>query len=79
MWHCPHPAARLLVTAGPQPCSNRSISPGRRAHSSKPAAAACGGRMGQTDGRPTVAQTLLLILRGQLVLYLGFLSRGMYE
>ena len=30
-----------------RPCSSRSISPARRAHSSKPAAAACGGR--QTD------------------------------
>ena len=43
-------AARLLLAAGPFPCSNRSISPGRRAHSSKPAAA-CGGRMGQTDNK----------------------------
>ena len=31
------------------PCSNRSISPTRRAHSSKPAARCCSGRMGQTD------------------------------
>jgi len=30
-------------------CSNRSISPARRAHSSKLVAAACGGRIGQTD------------------------------
>jgi len=29
----------------------RSISPARRAHSNKPAAAACGARMGQIDGR----------------------------
>ena len=40
-------------------CSNRSTSPGCRAHSSKPAAAACCCRMGQTyvrtDGHPTVA------------------------
>ena len=43
-------AARLLLTAGP-PCSNRFISLGRRAHSSKPTAAVRGGRMGQTDGR----------------------------
>ena len=32
----------LAVTAERRPCSNRSISPARRAHSSKPAAAACG-------------------------------------
>jgi len=38
---------RLLLSAG----INRSISPDRRAHSSKIAAAACGGRMGQTDRR----------------------------
>jgi len=52
-------AARLLLTAGPTACRNRSISPGRRALSSKPATAACGGRMGQTDrqtdGHPTDA------------------------
>jgi len=40
----------LAVVAERQPCSNRSLSPGRRAHSSKPAAAACGRRMrGRTD------------------------------
>ena len=39
--------------AGRRSCSNRSISPARRAHSSKPAATACSGdwRMGQTDGQ----------------------------
>jgi len=42
-------AARLLqLTAGRRPCSNGSTSPGRRAHSSKLAAAACGSRMEQT-------------------------------
>jgi len=45
--------------------SSQSISAGRRAHGSKLAAAACGGRMGQTegrtDGRPTDAQTLLRV------------------
>ena len=46
------------------------ISPGRRAHSSKPAAAACGGRLmgrtdGQTDGRSTVSESLRRILWGQ--------------
>jgi len=30
---------------------NRSISPTRRTHSSKPAALCCSGRMGQTDGQ----------------------------
>jgi len=44
LYYVLHAAARLLLTAGP-PCSNRSMSPGRRAHSSKPAAAACGGRI----------------------------------
>ena len=40
------------AAADRRPCSNRSISPARRAHSSKPAAAECGGRiMGQTDRR----------------------------
>jgi len=48
-WHYPHsPAARCYGG----PCSNRSILPDRRAHSSsKPAAAKCGGRMEQTDRR----------------------------
>jgi len=53
VWHYPHTAAaaaQLLLTTGPS--AIHSISPGRRAHSSKPAAAVCGG---QTDGRPTVA------------------------
>jgi len=40
-----------------RPCSNRSISPVRRAHSSKPAATECGERVvgetvGRTDARP---------------------------
>ena len=34
-----------------RPCSNRSISPNRRAHSSKPAARCCSRRIGQTDER----------------------------
>jgi len=47
-WHRSH----LLLSRAHRPCSNRSISPGRRARSSKPAAAACGGRMmGRTDRR----------------------------
>ena len=50
-----------------RPCSNRSISPGRRAHSSKPASAACGGRMmdrtdRQTDTRQFHRPRLLRIL-----------------
>jgi len=49
-------AARLLLSAGQQ---STDISHARRAHSNKPAASACGGRMGQTDeqtdGRPTAA------------------------
>jgi len=50
-WNCPlSPTAR---------CSNRSISRGRRAHSSKPAAAACGERMAHTRvDRQTDGQTL---------------------
>jgi len=44
----------LAFAAERRPCSNRPISPTRRAHSSKPAEAACGGRMmEQTDGRTT--------------------------
>jgi len=35
----------LAVVAERRPCSNRSISTANRAHSSKPAAAACGDRM----------------------------------
>jgi len=47
----------LAVAAERRPCSDVSISPARRAHSSKPAAVACGGQMmgqsnGQTDTRP---------------------------
>jgi len=47
-----------------RPCSSRSISPARRAHSSKPVTAACGGRQTdrQTDRRPTVTETLFGIL-----------------
>jgi len=42
----------LAFAAERRPCSNRPISAGRRAHSSKPTAAACGGRMvGRTDGQ----------------------------
>jgi len=43
-------APRLLLSAGCA-CSNRSVSPALRAHSSKAAAAMCGGGMGQTDGQ----------------------------
>ena len=46
----------LAFAAERRPRSNRSISPARRAHGSKPAAAVCDGRLirqtdGQTDGR----------------------------
>jgi len=44
-------AAPLLLTAGARFC--RSICPARRAHSSKPAAAAA-GRDRQMDGHPAV-------------------------
>jgi len=44
-------AAPLLLTAGARLC--RSICPARRAHSSKPAAAAA-GRDRQMDGHPAV-------------------------
>ena len=44
-------AARRAAAPWRRPCSNRSISPTRRAHSSKPAARCCSGRTGQTDGR----------------------------
>ena len=44
------PAARRIAAGAS--CRNRSMSPIRRAFSSKPAAAACGGRtVGQTDRR----------------------------
>jgi len=65
-WHCPHSPA---AAAERRLCSNRSISPTRRAHSSKPAARCCSGRMGQRDGQTdrqtdrhrTVTQTALRI------------------
>ena len=42
--------ATLFAFAAERPCSNRSISPVRRAHSSKSAAVASGDRvMGRTD------------------------------
>jgi len=68
--HCvyagtPSSGAALLLTAGPSAVQHRSISPCHRAHSSKPAASVCGGRMGQTNGRLTVAETLLHILCSQ--------------
>ena len=44
-WHYPHSLLRR------RPCSNRPISPIRRAHSSKPAGRCCSGRMRQTYGR----------------------------
>ena len=47
-------AARLLLTAG-RAAIDRSISSGRRAQRSRPAAAACDSRTGQMNGRPTVA------------------------
>ena len=34
-----------------RPCSNRTISPTRQVHSSKPAAFCCSGRVWQTDGQ----------------------------
>ena len=44
------------ASAADAPCSNRSISPARGAHSSKPAARCCSGRStGRTDGLPDVA------------------------
>ena len=55
MWHCPHSPLHAIA-AERRPCSNRSISPAHRAHSSKPAAA---GWYRQTDGHRTVTQTLL--------------------
>ena len=43
---------KAVAPAADAPCSNRSISPARGAHSSKPAAHCCSGRqMKQTDGR----------------------------
>ena len=43
---------QLVVAAERRPCSKRSISSTRRAHSSKPAARCCCGRqMGHGDGR----------------------------
>jgi len=47
-------AAAAQLSAVP-PAVQQSINiSGRWAHSSKPVTATCGGRMGQTDGRPTV-------------------------
>ena len=56
---CKRGTARICCCApccGPvllrhRPCSSRSISPTRRAHSSKPAARFCSGGIGQTDGQ----------------------------
>ena len=42
---------KAAAPAADAPCSNRSISPARRAHSSKPAARCCSRRMGETDGQ----------------------------
>ena len=54
-WHYTHfrAAALLLLGAGRRTCSHRSISAGRRAHSSKPAAR--GDRTGQKDARRAVS------------------------
>ena len=54
----------LALAAERRPCGNRSISPGRRAHSSKPAAP-CGRMTGQTDRRLTGTRTVLCVLRQQ--------------
>ena len=43
-------ATLLALAVERRPCSNRSVSPGRLAHSSKPAAA-CGRMTGRTDGQ----------------------------
>ena len=55
---CCTPCCCSCRTAVPGDLRYRSISPAGRAHSSKPAAAACGSRMGrtdktETDGHPT--------------------------
>ena len=57
-WHCPHLLLRALLRRSYcwEPDSNRSISPPCRAHSNKPAAAACGGRVRQTDWHTDVRQ-----------------------
>jgi len=48
-WHCPHFLLRAMLRH--RSYRKQSISPTRRAHSSKPAARWCRGRMGQTDGQ----------------------------
>ena len=63
-WHCPHSTA---AAADRWPCDNRSISPARRAHNSKPAALglllwAHAGTYGWTDGHSTVTWTQLRTL-----------------
>ena len=55
----------VAAPAADAPCSNRSTSPARGTHSSKPAAAACSGRMmgqtdRQTDGQLAKIDSLLL-------------------
>ena len=53
-WHCPHAAASRRCAAAAvdrRLCSDRSIHPGRPAHSSKPAASTCDGRMGRRNRR----------------------------
>jgi len=53
-WHCPHSAATCCCCCSAavpdhRSDSNQPISPAHQAHSSKPAAAVCGGWTGQTD------------------------------
>ena len=65
-WHCPHWLLRAVLRR--RCCNNRSIPAGRRAHSSKPAAAACGGQWRdkrtdrRTDGRQLHRRCMLRIL-----------------
>ena len=58
-WHCSHSTATCCCGAAVpehRPDSNQPISPAHQANSSKPAAAVCGGWMGQTDGKTDTQQ-----------------------
>ena len=50
-WHCPHLLLRAVLRFGAATAERRRVIDRYLLLGSKPAAAECGGRMGQTDGR----------------------------
>ena len=83
MWHCPHPAARLLMTAGRlavQQSIDVSWPPGPQQQTRSSGVRRPDGTDRRTDRRtPDSCTDPAADAARQLVLYLGFLSRGMYE